>query len=416
MKILVLNCGSSSIKYQLFNMEKTEVLAKGIVEKIGLKGSFLKLEKPGGDKVKLEGEILDHQSGIEYVLGVLISRKHGCISNLNEVQAVGHRVAHGGENFNKSECITESVKNEIARLSQLAPLHNPAHIKGIEAMEEFLPDVPQVAVFDTAFHQTIPDYAYMYAIPYSLYQKYGIRRYGFHGTSHKYVAQKACDSLGIDFNKQRIITCHLGNGASVAAIENGKSIDTSMGLTPVEGLIMGTRTGDLDLGVLTFIQDKEEVASSTANTIANKFSGMLGVTGVSSDMREIEEAAEKGNERAALGLEMYRYRLIKYIGAYVAALGGLDLLIFTGGIGENDSYTREVVSKKFEFIGIDFDSEFNAGKRGKELLLTKPNSKVKVMVVPTNEEFVIATDTSNIFTERKEERENKKISRKSPTA
>ncbi len=380
-------------------MDSTEVLAKGVVEKIGLKGSFLKLEKYSGEKIKLEGEILDHQTGIEYVLGVLTSQKHGCISNLSEIQAVGHRVAHGGENFEKSEFITESVRDEINWLSQLAPLHNPAHIKGIDAMKGLLPDIPQVAAFDTAFHQTIPDYAYMYAIPYSLYKKYSIRRYGFHGTSHKFVAEKACDSLGIDITNQRIITCHLGNGASIAAIKGGQSVDTSMGLTPVEGLIMGTRTGDLDLGVLTFIQDKEEVACSTANTIVNKFSGMLGVTGVSSDMREIEKAAEEGNDRAELGLKMYRYRLIKYIGAYIGALQGLDLLIFTGGIGENDPLTREIVSRNFEFIGIDFDYELNEGKRGKELLLTKPGSKVKVMVVPTNEELVIATDTMQIVSE-----------------
>ena len=400
MKILVLNCGSSSIKYQLFNMESAEVLAKGIVEKIGLKGSFLKLSKADGNKVRLEGEILDHQTGIEYVLGVLTSKKHGCIKNLDELQAVGHRVAHGGEHFDKSVMIDDKVKEEIAELIQLAPLHNPANLKGIEAMEGLLPGVPQVAVFDTAFHQSIPDHAYMYAIPYSLYQKYGIRRYGFHGTSHKFVAETACKSLGIDFTKQRIVTCHLGNGASITAIKDGKSVDTSMGLTPVEGLIMGTRAGDLDLGVLTFIQDKEEVPFSIANTIVNKFSGMLGVTGVSSDMREIEQAAEEGNERADLGLRMYRYRLIKYIGAYIAALGGLDLLIFTGGIGENDDYTREFVSKNFEYMGLEFDSELNKGKRGEELVLTKPESKVKVMVVPTNEELVIATDTMQIVSNK----------------
>ncbi len=380
-------------------MKSGEVLSKGIVEKIGLKGSFLKLEKSNDDKVTLEGEILDHQTGIEYVLGVLTSKKHGCITKLEEIQAVGHRVAHGGENFDKSVFVTEAIKDEISTLSQLAPLHNPANHKGIVAMEELLPGVPQVAVFDTAYHQTIPDYAYMYAIPYSLYKKYSIRRYGFHGTSHKFVAQTACKSLGLDIEKQRIITCHLGNGASITAIKDGKSIDTSMGLTPVEGLIMGTRAGDLDLGVLTFIQDKEKVPFSVANTIVNKFSGMLGVTGVSSDMREIEMAADNGNERAQLGLEMYRYRLIKYIGSYIAALGGLDLLIFTGGIGENDAYTREVVSEKLSFVGVDFDKELNAGKRGVELLLTKPESKVKIMVVPTNEELVIATDTMKIVSE-----------------
>ncbi len=396
MKILVLNCGSSSIKYQLFNMESQEVLTKGIVEKIGMKGSFLKLSKDNGDKVKLEGEILTHQDGIEYILGVLTSKKHGCISSLEEIQAVGHRVAHGGEYFQGSAFVDEEAKNKIEKLIALAPLHNPANLKGITAMEALLPNVPQVATFDTAFHQSIPAYAYMYAIPYSLYEKYGIRRYGFHGTSHKFVAQTACKSLGVDFNNKRIITCHLGNGASITAIKNGKSIDTSMGLTPVEGLIMGTRSGDLDLGVLTFIMNKEEVSGNIANTIINKHSGMLGVTGVSSDMREIEEAAENGHERSILGLEMYRYRIIKYIGAYIAALGGLDMLIFTGGIGENDPESRELISKQFEYVGVDFDSEMNKGKRGKEVVITKPDSKVTVMVVPTDEEFVIATDTMEI--------------------
>jgi len=372
------------------------VLAKGVVEKIGLKGSFLKLAKDNGDKVLLEGEILTHQDGIEYILGVLTSVKHGCIKSLDEIQAVGHRVAHGGEYFQGSTFIDDTAKAEIEKLFALAPLHNPANFKGISAMESILPDVPQVATFDTAFHQSIPDYAYMYAIPYSLYEKYGIRRYGFHGTSHKFVAETACNSLGIDFNQQRIITCHLGNGASIAAIKNGKSIDTSMGLTPVEGLIMGTRAGDLDLGVLTFIMNKEEVSGNIANTIINKHSGMLGVTGVSSDMREIEVAAKDGHERSLLGLNMYRYRITKYIGAYIATLGGLDLLIFTGGIGENDPVSRELISKQFEYVGVEFDSDVNKNKRGMEVLLSKPESKVKVMVVPTDEEYVIATDTMKI--------------------
>jgi acetate kinase len=396
MKILVLNCGSSSIKFQLFNMQNNTVLSKGIVEKIGLKGSFLKLNKENGDKVTFEGEILNHQDGIRYVLGVMTSKKHGCITSMSEIEAVGHRVAHGGEKFSCSAFIDEGVKKEIDRLCMLAPLHNPANLKGITAMEALLPDVPQVAVFDTAFHQTIPDFAYMYAIPYSLYEKYGIRRYGFHGTSHKFVAQKACSALGIDFNKQKIITCHLGNGASITAIQNGKSVDTSMGLTPVEGLIMGTRTGDLDLGVLTFIMEKEGIDSATANTIVNKHSGMLGVTGISSDMREIEEAATAGHARSMLGLEMYRYRLIKYIGSYMAAMGGMDLLIFTGGIGENDPETREIICNKLAFCGINFDHKANEGKRGKEVVLSFPDSPIKVMVVPTNEELVIATDTMSI--------------------
>ena len=377
-------------------MKEEKLLTKGIVEKIGLKGSFLKLNKANEDKVIFEGNIFSHQDGIEYILGVLTSKKHGCISDLKKINAVGHRVAHGGEHFHQSAFINDYVKHEIEKCITLAPLHNPANLKGILAMEGLLPGVPQVAVFDTAFHQTMPDYAYMYAIPYSLYKKYGIRRYGFHGTSHKYVAQLACDTLGVDYNKKKIITCHLGNGASITAIDQGKSIDTSMGLTPVEGLIMGTRSGDLDLGVLTFIMNKERVSSSVANTIVNKHSGMYGITGVSSDMREIEDAANNGNERAELGLKMYRYRLQKYIGAYAAAMGGLDVLVFTGGIGENDDISRQIVSNNLSFLGIDFDNEKNKGKRGKLIEISKPESKVKVIVVPTNEELVIATDTKEI--------------------
>lgn len=401
MKILVLNCGSSSIKYQLFQMEQEIVLAKGIVEKIGLKGSFLKFTSDNGDKVQLNGEILSHQDGIEYILGVLTSEKYGVIKSLQEIDAVGHRVAHGGEKFHASAFIDDFVKKEIENCISLAPLHNPANLKGITAMEALLPHVPMVAVFDTAFHQTIPDYAYMYAIPYSLYEKYGIRRYGFHGTSHKFVAKLACEHIGVDFEKQKIITCHLGNGASIAAIHNGQSVDTSMGLTPVEGLIMGTRSGDLDLGILTFIMDKEEVNASIANTIVNKHSGMLGISGVSSDLREIEAAAEDGNKRALLALKMFRYRIAKYIGSYIAALGGLDILIFTGGIGENDPESRAEICKQFEFAGLDFNYDVNKGLRGKLTEISKPESKIKVMVVPTNEELVIATDTKNIIEERK---------------
>ncbi len=401
MKILVLNCGSSSIKYQLFDMTSTTVLAKGIVEKVGLKGSFLKHEKESGEKVRLEGEVVDHQSGIEYILGLLISKEHGCLGSLNEIEAVGHRVAHGGENFKSSAFITEDTKKDIEWCIQLAPLHNPANLKGIQAMEMLLPGIPQVGVFDTAFHQTMPKYSYMYAIPYSLYKKYGIRRYGFHGTSHYFVSRRACEILETTMDKMRIITCHLGNGASMAAIKYGKSIDTTMGLTPVEGLIMGTRSGDLDLGVLTFIMDKEEIGMAAANTLINKHSGMLGVTGISSDMREIENAAAEGNERSKLALTMYRYRIKKYVGAYAAAMGGVDLVIFTGGIGENDSDTREVVCSEMEYMGIEFDAPKNAGVRGKELVITKETSKVKVMIIPTNEELVIAEDTQRIISEKK---------------
>lgn len=398
MKILVLNCGSSSIKYQLFDMSNKSVLSKGVAEKIGLKGSFMKHTKENGDKVKLEGEIIDHQSGIEYVLGVLTSRKHGCISNLNEIEAVGHRVTHGGEKFSASAFIDEMVHSEIERCIEIAPLHNPANLKGIDAMSLLIPGIQQVAVFDTSFHQTMPKRAFMYGIPYALYKKYGIRRYGFHGTSHRFVSNRASEILGKSVVDQKIISCHLGNGASVAAIDKGKSVDTSMGFTPIEGLIMGTRCGDLDLGALTFLMDKEELNFRTANLLINKHSGMLGVTGVSSDMREIEvEAWENGNKRAELGLEMYHYRVAKYIGAYIAAMNGLDTLIFTGGIGENGSESREAICKHLEFMGVDFDFDKNKGSRGKEIIITKPNSRITVMVVPTNEELVIAEDTQNII-------------------
>ncbi|MCK5820868.1 MAG: acetate kinase [Bacteroidales bacterium] len=398
MKILVLNCGSSSIKYQLFNMKDKSVLAKGVAEKIGLKGSFIKHSKADGEKIRFEGEILDHQSGIEYVLGVLTSNNHGCLSSLDEIEAVGHRVAHGGENFSTSEFINEMVHEEIAKCIELAPLHNPANLKGIDAMSLLLPGIQQVAVFDTSFHQTMPDYAYMYGIPYALYKKYGIRRYGFHGTSHRFVSERASEILNKPISSQKIISCHLGNGASVAAIHNGRSVDTSMGFTPIEGLIMGTRSGDLDLGALTFLMDKEELNFQTANLLINKHSGMLGITGVSSDMREIEdEAFKKGNERAILGLKMYHYRVAKYIGAYTAGMNGLDTLIFTGGIGENGTESRAEICKHLEFLGVDFDFEKNQGSRGEEIILTKDNSRITVIVVPTNEELVIAEDTEVII-------------------
>ena len=396
MKILVLNCGSSSIKYQLIDMTTTIVLAKGVVEKIGLKGSFLKNERFDGDKVKLDGEILDHQTGIEFILGLMISKKRGVIKGLNEIDAIGHRVVHGGETFKGSCYLDDITIKGIEDCSDLAPLHNPANLKGIYAMKTVLPNVPQVGVFDTSFHQTMPDYSFMYAIPYSLYKKYGIRRYGFHGTSHSYVSKRACEILNVDYASKKIITCHLGNGASMAAIKNGMSMDTSMGLTPVEGLIMGTRSGDIDAGALTLIMEKEEIDFSSLNTLLNKHSGVLGISGISSDMREVESAAMEGDERAALSLKMYDYRVKKYIGAYAAAMGGLDLLIFTGGIGENAVETREAICKDLEFLGIDFDKQLNDGVRGKEVIISKKDSRVIVMIVPTNEEFVIASDTCAI--------------------
>jgi acetate kinase len=401
MKILVLNCGSSSIKYQLFDMTSGVVLAKGIVEKIGLKGSFLKNERFDGDKVKLDGEILDHQTGIEYLLGLMVSKRRGVIKNLNEIDAIGHRLVHGGETFQESCFLDDVTIKGVEDCSDLAPLHNPANLKGIYAMRTVLPNVPQVGVFDTSFHQTMPDYTFMYALPYSLYKKYGIRRYGFHGTSHSYVSKRACEILNLDYSTQKIITCHLGNGASITAIKDGKSLDTSMGLTPVEGLIMGTRSGDVDAGALTLIMEKEEIDYSSLNTLLNKHSGVLGISGISSDMREVESAAEEGEERAVLALKMYEYRVKKYIGAYAAAMGGVDLLIFTGGVGENASESRENICKGLEFMGLIFDRNANAGVHGKELVISKKESKVTVMVVPTNEEFVIASDTREIVEHHK---------------
>lgn len=399
MKILVLNCGSSSIKYQLFEMNDQSILAKGTMEKIGLKGSFLKIEKPNGDKVVFEGEIIDHQAGIEYILGVISSEKHGCIANLDEINAVGHRVVHGGEFFNGSVLITDAVIKAIEQTIELAPLHNPPNLRGIQAVSAVLPEIKQVAVFDTAFHQTMPEHAYMYALPYSLYTKYGVRRYGFHGTSHRFVSKQACEFLGKDYTKQRIITCHLGNGASLAAIQNGISVDTSMGLTPLEGLIMGTRSGDLDLGVLTYIMDKEEIGINSANTLLNKHSGMLGISGVSSDMREISAAVTQGNKRAELAYNMYNYRVKKYIGSYAAAMGGVDILVFTGGIGENNDVVRAGATEGLAFMGLEMDFDKNKIIKGTEAIISKPGSKVICAVIPTNEELVIAQDTLIIVKE-----------------
>jgi len=399
MKILVLNCGSSSIKYQLFNMEEKRVISKGVLEKLGMKGSFLKHTREDKQVVLFEGEIMDHKIGIEYILGVLTSQKHGCLKSLDEINAVGHRVVHGGETFNSSVFINDEVISALEKNIELAPLHNPPNLKGIYAMEELIPGIPQVGVFDTAFHQSMEPYAYMYGIPYILYKKHAIRRYGFHGTSHRYVSQRVCDVLDKEIHTQKIITCHLGNGASITAIMNGKSVDTSMGFTPIEGLIMGTRAGDLDIGVVTFIMEKEELGLRSANLLFNKHSGMLGLTGVSSDMREIEQAAENGNERAKLALEMYSYRVRKYIGAYAAAMGGLDILVFTGGIGENADTIREDSVKGLEYMGVELDRNKNRGFR-KEGEISTASSKVKVMVIPTNEELMIALDTEAIIKKR----------------
>ncbi len=397
MKILVLNCGSSSIKYKLFEMESREVIAQGGIEKIGMKGSFLKLTLPDGQKVMLEGEILEHRAGIEYILGVMLSKKYGCLQSLDDIGAVGHRVVHGGERFNKSMLITDEVINMIEECIELAPLHNPPNLKGINAIKEFMPETPQVAVFDTAFHQTMPDYAYMYGLPYALYEKYGIRRYGFHGTSHRYVSKRACEFLGVPYNEQKIITAHIGNGGSIAAIKNGKSVDTSMGMTPVEGLIMGTRSGDIDPGVVSYVMEKEHMGTKGISTLLNKFSGVLGISGISSDMREIETGVKESNPRAILALKTYDYRIKKYIGSYAAALGGVDILVFTGGVGENQWTTRSAVCKDMEFMGIELDEELNRSVRAKEVVISKPSSKVKVVIIPTDEELTIARDTVEIL-------------------
>ncbi len=400
MKILVLNCGSSSIKYQLIDMaNNAELLAKGLLDRVGLKDSEFKHQPKGKEPYMLIQDIKNHEVGINLILKTLLDPEHGVIASVNDIIAVGHRVAHGGENFSTSVLITEDVKKNIEEVIDLAPLHNPANLKGIVSMEKLVPTVPQVAVFDTAFHQTIPPHAYMYAIPYDLYEQEKIRRYGFHGTSHKYVFEKACDALFMRKGQVKAITCHLGNGASVAAIKNGKSVDTSMGLTPVEGLIMGTRTGDLDLGALLYIMSKKGLSLDDANNLINKKSGVLGVSGVSSDMRDVENAAwNEGHKRAQLALDMYFYRIKKYIGAYAAAMGGVDLIIFTGGVGENGPETREIICKDLDFLGVSFDAEKNTGLRGKLEMISKHDSKVKVMVVPTNEELVIAYDTLKVVT------------------
>ncbi len=397
MIILVLNCGSSSVKYKLFDMERQEVMAQGGVEKIGLPGSFLKFTMPNGEKVVLEKELPEHNVAIQFILSILTHEKYGCIKSYNEIDAVGHRVVHGGEKFSSSVQITNEVIGKVVECIDLAPLHNPPNLKGIRAMESLIPGIPQVAVFDTAFRQTMPDYAYMYGLPYSLYKKYGIRRYGFHGTSHRFVSQRACDVLGVPYEKQRIITAHIGNGGSITAIKDGKSIDTTMGLTPVEGLLMGTRCGDVDAGALSFIMDKEGLNAAGLSDLINKQSGVMGVSNISSDMREIEAAIEEGDKKAILTMNVFNYRIKKYIGAYAAALGGLEILVFTGGVGENQWSTRTEVCRDMEFMGIKLDEAKNDHMRGKEMVISTPDSKVTVIVVPTDEELTIAKDTLEIL-------------------
>ena len=396
MKILVLNCGSSSIKYKLFDMTTKEVLAQGGIEKIGLVGSFLKLTLPNGEKKILEKDIPEHTAGIEFILNTLVSPEYGAIKSLDEINAVGHRMVHGGERFSESVLLNKEVLDAFIACNDLAPLHNPANLKGVNAVSAILPNVPQVGVFDTAFHQTMPDYAYMYAIPYELYEKYGVRRYGFHGTSHRYVSQRVCEFLGVDPKGKKIITCHIGNGGSISAIKDGKCIDTSMGLTPLEGLVMGTRSGDIDAGAVTFIMEKEGLNATGVSNLLNKKSGVLGVSGVSSDMRELEAAVAAGNPKAILAEKMYFYRIKKYIGAYAAALGGVDIILFTGGVGENQANCRSEVCDGLEFMGVKIDLEKNK-VRGEEAIISADDSKVTVAVIPTDEELMIASDTLAIL-------------------
>ena len=397
MKILVLNCGSSSIKYKLYEMTTKEVLAQGGIEKLGLPDSFLKFKMPDGSKKTIEKNMPEHTVGVQLIFDTLTNPEYGCIKSLSEIDAVGHRLVHGGEKFNTSVVITPEVIEQMKACTDLAPLHNPANLKGVAAVSAILPDVPQVGVFDTAFHQTMPAHAYMYALPYEYYTQFGVRRYGFHG-SHRYVSRRACEFLGVDYEKTKIITVHVGGGGSITAIKDGKSIDTSMGLTPVEGLVMGTRSGDVDLGAITYLMDKLNLSVADLNTIINKKSGVLGVSGVSSDMRDIEDAISKGNERAKLALEMFEYRLLKYIGAYTAALNGVDVIVFTGGIGENQTITREYICEGLNYLGVKYDKELNAKSRGEEIEISTPDSKVRVVVIPTDEELTIATDTMNLVT------------------
>lgn len=399
MNILVLNCGSSSIKYQLLKMGNTqegEVIAKGLVERIGLQEGII--THTTQDKIQKNMPIPDHAKGIDEVLNLLVDSKHGAIESLDEINGVGHRVAHGGNFFTNSTLIDDEAIKKIDECAELAPLHNPANLKGILTVKQKMPHVKQVAVFDTAFHQTLPPKAYMYALPYELYDKLKVRKYGFHGTSHKFVAEKACGILGWNFNEKKIITCHLGNGASICAIENGKSVETSMGFTPNEGLIMGTRTGNLDLGALLYIGEKKHLNIAQANALINKESGMQGISGISSDMRDLEEAAKQGNQRAQLALAMYAHRVKKFIGAYIAILNGVDLIIFTGGIGENDTQTRAKILTDFEYIGLTIDPERN-NVRGKDVKISTEASKVLAMTITTNEELVIAQDTQRLITQ-----------------
>ena len=396
MKILVLNCGSSSVKYKLIDTTSEAVLAEGGVEKIGLPDGFLKYKKADGSKEIIDLGHIDHLAAVKAILNLLTDPVEGCIKSYDEIDAVGHRVVHGGEKFAESVLITDEVKDMIKQCYDLAPLHNPANMTGIDAITALMPAVPQVAVFDTAFHQTMPAKSFMYALPYKYYAEDGVRRYGFHGTSHRYVSQRAAEFLGVDIKTKKIITCHIGNGGSITAVDGGKSVDTSMGLTPVEGLMMGTRVGDVDPGALTYLMLKHNLSANDLQNIINKQSGMLGVSEISSDMREIEAAINDGNERARMAQDMYEQRILKYIGAYAAEMGGVDIIVFTGGVGENQVSLREAVCKPLAFMGVELDTEVNATSRGKDAVISRPSSKVTVVVIPTDEEMMIARDTEAI--------------------
>lgn len=396
MKILVLNCGSSSVKYKLYDMTNESEITSGGVEKVGLPDSFLKFKKSDGEKVTIEHNMPTQKEAVQLILDTLVNPEYGFIKSYDEIGAVGHRMVHGGEKFSQSVVITDEVLKAVEDLIVLAPLHNPANIKGVEATTKLLPNAKQVAVFDTAFHQTMEPYAYMYALPYRMYRDLKVRRYGFHGTSHRYVSKRACEILGLDYNTAKLITCHIGNGGSIAAIKGGKVIDTSMGLTPTEGLMMGTRSGDVDPGALVFIMEQEGLDVKGLSKLVNKESGVAGFSEISSDMRDLENAIAEGNERAKLTLHMYEYRIKKYVGAYLAALNGADAIIFTGGVGENQASTREFVCTDMEYAGIEIDKELNNSVRGKEVVLSTDKSKVKVMIVPTDEELLIARDTLSL--------------------
>ncbi len=396
MNILVLNCGSSSVKYKLIEIKANKVLAEGGIEKIGLPDAFIKF-KFGNEKIQQDLDINDHVGAIKSILDNLTSKEYGCIKDFKEIDAVGHRVVHGGEKFNKSVLINDEVIAKIKECYGIAPLHNPVNMAGIDAINEVLPEVPQVGVFDTAFHQTMPAKSYMYALPYKYYAEDGVRRYGFHGTSHRYVSQRVCEFLGVEPKGKKIITCHVGNGGSITAVKDGKSIDTSMGLTPTEGLMMGTRCGDVDPGALIFLMDKHNLSSKDMLNMVNKESGLAGVSGVSSDMREITAAAKQGNEKAILSLEMYEQRITKYVGAFAAEMGGVDIIVFTGGVGEHQSSTRANVCNPLRFMGVEIDDAANDANNGDEGIISTPNSAVKVVVVPTDEEYMIAKDTEAII-------------------